>query len=302
MNTWISLEQARSAIAAGTGQGVRVAVLDSGIEASHPGLGGLRLIDDLAFVSDGNTVHVQPGAGTDVNGHGTGIAGIIHALAPKAKIGSFRVLRMGLFDLTSKRDIIQRAAFEALDRRYRILNCSFGCRGEKEFIMEFKDWVDEAYVKGVHVISACSNRDFTEREWPAYFPTVVTVDKMNLDQVDRFFYRPGNLVEFVAKGQYSDLLCLDGKTKDGFGTSFAAPVATALMARLISVHPGLSPLAAKELLRLVAEPWPRARKGKRERPRRIRLPAEKHDTGPAGHSEKGVLPPVRLGPSGKTAN
>ena len=138
--------------------------------------------------------------------------------------------------------------------------------------MEFKDWVDEAYVKGVHIISACSNRDFTEREWPAYFPTVVTVDKMNLDQIDRFFYRPGNLVEFVAKGQYSDLLWLNGQTKDGFGTSFAAPVATALLARLISVHPGLSPLAAKELLRLVAEPWPRARKGKRERPRRVRFP------------------------------
>jgi subtilisin family serine protease len=268
VSTWISLEEARSAITSGTGQGVRIAVLDSGIEASHPGLEELRLADDLAFVSDGTTLHVRPGGGTDVNGHGTAIAGIIHALAPKAKIGSFRVLRMGLFDLTSKRDIIQRAAFEALDRGYQILNCSFGCRGEKEFIMEFKDWVDEAYLKGVHVISACSNTDFAEREWPAYFPTVVTVDKMNLDQVDRFFYRPGSLVEFVAKGQYADLLWLGGKRKDGFGTSFAAPVATALLARLISVYPGLSSLAAKELLRMIAEPWPRAQTGRRESRRR----------------------------------
>jgi subtilisin family serine protease len=269
VKTWITIEEARAAIVSGTGKGVRIAVLDSGIQVAHPGLQGLRLIDDLAFKSDGNTVQVEPGVGTDVNGHGTGIAGIIRALAPDAKIGSFRVLRMGLFDLTSKRDIIQRAAFEAIDRRYQILNCSFGCRGEKEFIMEFKDWVDDAYVKGVHVISACSNRDFTEREWPAYFPTVITVDKMNVDRVDRFFYRPGNLVEFVAKGQYSDLLSLDGQKKDGFGTSFAAPVATALLARLISVHPGLSPLAAKELLRLVAEPWPATRKGRSERARRL---------------------------------
>jgi hypothetical protein len=209
-----------------------------------------------------------------VNGHGTGIAGIIRALAPEAKIGSFRVLRMGLFDLTSKRDIIQRAAFEAIDRRYQILNCSFGCKGEKEFIMEFKDWVDEAYVKGVHVTSACSNTDFTEREWPAYFPSVVTVDKMNIDRIDRFFYRPGNLVEFVAKGQYSDLLWLDGQRKQGFGTSFAAPVATALLARLISVHGGLSPLAAKELLRLVAKPWPRDGKERSDRSGRKRRTAK----------------------------
>jgi subtilisin family serine protease len=277
--TWISVEQARSAIASGTGKGVRVAILDSGIEVSHPGLSGLRLLHDLAFLSEGNTVQVQPGVGSDVNGHGTGIAGIIHALAPEAKIGSFRVLRMGLFDLTSKRDIIQRAAFEAIDRRYQILNCSFGCRGEKEFIMEFKDWVDEAYVKGIHIISACSNRDFTEREWPAYFPTVVTVDRTNIEQADRIFYRPGNLVEFVAKGQYSDLLCLDGKKKDGFGTSFAAPVATALLARLISVYPGLSPLAAKELLRLVAVPWSRARKEGGAHSRRPPVPGQQPETG-----------------------
>lgn len=263
--TWISLKRARSAIASGTGKGVRIAVLDSGIEASHPDLHGLKLVDDLAFTSDGNTVHIHPGEGKDVNGHGTGIAGIIHALAPEAEIGSFRVLRMGLFDLTSKRDIIQRAAFDAIDRGYQILNCSFGCRGEKEFIMEFKDWVDEAYVKGIHVTSACSNRDYTEREWPAYFPTVVTVDRASIDQVDQIFYRPGNLVEFVAKGQYADLLFLDGKKRNGFGTSFAAPVATALLARLISVHRGLSPLAAKELLRLVAEPWPE------ESPREVRV-------------------------------
>jgi subtilisin len=282
VKTWISLEDARSAIASGTGKGVRIAVLDSGIEISHPGLEGMRLADDLAFISDGNTVCVEPGAGTDINGHGTGIAGIIHALVPEARLGSFRVLRMGVFDLTSKRDIIRRAALEAIDRRYRILNCSFGCKGEKEFIMEFKDWVDEAYIKGVHITSACSNRDFTEREWPAYFPTVVTVDKMDIDRIDRFFYRPGNLVEFVAKGQYSDLLWLGGKTKDGFGTSFAAPVATALLARLLSVHPDLSPLAAKELLRLTAEPWPRVRKRRRVGSRRLLLATKEREAEPGG--------------------
>jgi subtilisin family serine protease len=255
-----------------------VAILDSGVEISHPGLGGLKLVDDLTFISDGTTVHLEPGAGQDVSGHGTGIAGILHALAPEARIGSFRVLRMGLYDLTSKRDIIRRAALEAIDRGYRILNCSFGCRGEKEFIMEFKDWVDEAYLKGVHVISACSNSDFTQREWPAYFPTVVTVDKTNIEPPDQFFYRPGSLVEFVAKGQYSDLLWLDGQRKSGFGTSFAAPVATALLARLLSIHSGLSPLAAKELLRLLARPWPPNQGGKDGRTRRVRFPTTRAPT------------------------
>lgn len=263
-----------------------MAVLDSGIEISHPGLGGLKLVDDLVFISDGNTVHLERGAGQDVSGHGTGIAGIIHALAPEARIGSFRVLRMGLYDLTSKRDIIQRAALEAIDRGYGILNCSFGCRGEREFIMEFKDWVDEAYIKGVHVISACSNSDFTQREWPAYFPTVVTVDKTNIERADQIFYRPGSLVEFVAKGQYSDLLWLDAQRKSAFGTSFAAPVATALLARLLSVHSGLSPLAAKELLRLTAKPWPPDRGGKTEPTRRLRCPTMHPPTTPTSNDQR----------------
>ena len=248
----------------------------------------MKLVDDLAFASDGNTVRLEPGSGEDVNGHGTGIAGIVRALAPEARVGSFRVLRMGLYDLTSKRDIIRRAALEAIDRGYRILNCSFGCRGEKEFIMEFKDWVDEAYLKGVHVISACSNSDFTQREWPAYFPTVVTVDKTNIEHADQIYYRPGSLVEFVAKGQYPDLLWLNGQRKSGFGTSFAAPVATALLARLLSVHSGLSPLAAKELLRLIAKPWPLQRSGKTERPRRVRYPTVNAPTIAAPTDQRGA--------------
>jgi subtilisin len=278
VENWITVEKARAAIASGTGKGVRIAILDSGIEDSHPGLRGLRLEDDFVYNLDGEYVSAGSGSGEDVNGHGTGIAGVISKLVPEARIGSFRVLRMGLFDLTSKSIIIQTAALEAIDRGYQILNCSFGTKGNATFIMNFKDWVDKAYIKGVHVVSACSNANFTEREWPAYFPSVISVDWANIERLDRIFYRPGNLVEFVAKGQYSDLLSINGTAKNGFGTSFAAPVATALLARLISVYPHLSPLAAKEMLRLVADPWSGAREGYDERLRRTRRPVDGLET------------------------
>ena len=53
MNPWITPEEARLAIQRGRGKGIRIALLDSGIEAHHPALHGLELVDDIALVQDG---------------------------------------------------------------------------------------------------------------------------------------------------------------------------------------------------------------------------------------------------------
>src|SRR5436190_14979585 len=87
LNTWISLEQAREAVEHGRGRGIKVAVLDSGVEADHSALQGLQLADDLVVSSDGVQLRIQPGNGRDLFGHGTAIAGIIHQVAPEAEIG-----------------------------------------------------------------------------------------------------------------------------------------------------------------------------------------------------------------------
>ena len=84
MKTWITPEEAIEAIQRGSGKGVKVAVLDSGIEALHPALRGLELTDDLAIVADGMKLKQVPGDGRDLFGHGTAIASIIRATAPEA--------------------------------------------------------------------------------------------------------------------------------------------------------------------------------------------------------------------------
>ncbi len=55
MRIWITPKQAAEAIATGKGKGIRIAILDSGVEASHPNLAGLRLCDDLAIVESEHT-------------------------------------------------------------------------------------------------------------------------------------------------------------------------------------------------------------------------------------------------------
>src|SRR5689334_22633565 len=81
-----------------TGRGVRVAVIDSGIEAAHPALDGCVDADDgvaLSLVSDDEVV-VTPGPHEDLFGHATACAGIIHSIAPDARLTSVRVLGQGL--------------------------------------------------------------------------------------------------------------------------------------------------------------------------------------------------------------
>ena len=82
MTVWISPTQAMQAIEKGDGHGVRIAVLDSGIETSHPYFAGRRLNDDVVSDENGN---LPQGNGKDIYGHGTAVAGIIWSLAPECR-------------------------------------------------------------------------------------------------------------------------------------------------------------------------------------------------------------------------
>ncbi len=251
-NPWITMEEARRALTTGRGRGVRIAVLDTGVDARHPQLEGLTLRDDLAVVDDGVQLRVVPGEGSDAFGHGTAIAGVLRQLAPEAEIGSFRVLGP---HLRARTPAICEGVKLALERGYHILNCSFGCSRADQVLL-YKEWIDDAYVKGRHIVAACNNADFTRREWPGHFPTVITVNFIQSEVSETLFHRPGTLVEFSARGQEIEVPWVGGGVKRVTGSSFAVPHVAGLLARLLSAHPELPPLEAKSLLKRLAEPGP----------------------------------------------
>lgn len=254
MSTWLTVEQARTYLRKGSGRGIKIAVLDSGIEANHPDLKGMRLADDLAIVDDGLHWRCVPGAGKDMYGHGTAIAAILSQLAPEAELGSFRVLGE---HLRSRTAIICEGVRQALDRGYHILHCSFGCSREDQ-VLQYKDWIDEAYVRGRHIVAACNNYDYLKREWPGHFPSVITVNFARTANPQTFYFRSGQLVEFAARGDDLDVPWCDGRRKKVTGSSFAVPHVATMLARLLSLCPELPPLEAKALLQQIAEPWPHA--------------------------------------------
>ncbi len=226
--TWLSPEQAGRAMRGSLGKGIKVAVIDSGVEASHPALDGVQLADDFAIVLDRQT-------------------------APEAAIGSFRVLDGRN---AAKSHAVCRAAMLAIERGYHIINCSIGA-GIKEQVLMYKEWVDRAYLAGVHIVAACNNLDFRRLEWPGHFSSVITVNMLRDAAGDGLYLNhPGSLVEFAALGAGVRVPWKGGLTIETTGSSFAAPRVAGLLARLLSAHPELKPLQAKELLRAIAAPHP----------------------------------------------
>jgi subtilisin family serine protease len=246
-----SAAEARQALQTATGKGIKVAILDSGVEASHPGLGGMKLVDDLRFELRGAAIHCLPNNGMDVFGHGTAVAGLIRGVAPEARIGSFGVLN-GV--LRGKSAVIAAGAAEAVRRGYHILNCSFG-NGERDEIYAYKQWVDEAFLAGCHVVTACSNQYFEKPEWPAYLSHAIATNFARGQKAGEFFYRPGKMVSLAAPALNLEVLWNRGTRKINMGSSFAAPQVAGYLARLLSVFPLLSPLLAKDLVQRLANPW-----------------------------------------------
>lgn len=248
---WPGLEEVLEAARSGSGEGVRVAVIDSGIEAGHPRLANLRLRDSVGFEEDNGQVRLVEGGGADAYGHGTAVAGILHEVAPLAEVGSFRVIDARS---TSRTHLICAGVSEALRRGYRVLNCSFGCRGLAKFILPHKEWADEAWLRGAHVVAACSNLDSRETEWPSHFASVIGVDLAETDS-DALFFRPDHLVGYSAKGENVEVAWVGGGVQYQTGTSFAAPRVAGMIARILSVFPEVRPPMMHEILASVAEPW-----------------------------------------------
>ena len=74
-----------------TGKGVTVAIVDSGVDNTHPELDG-RVVESVEARVDGKRVVFDNSSVGDSAGHGTACAGIIAKIAPDAKLSSIRVL------------------------------------------------------------------------------------------------------------------------------------------------------------------------------------------------------------------
>ena len=228
-----------------TGAGVRVAVVDSGIEHDHPALedsvrGGVAIEYD---------VHAQLNLRYDADpephdsfGHGTACAGIIHAIAPQAEIYSVRVLSGDM----GGRAIQFAAGIDwANDNGMHVVNMSLSTSKE-EYYGLFHKIVDESYFKNVVLVSAVNN--IPAPSYPSTYSTVISVAAHEGKDPYTFYYNPSPPVEFGAPGIDLRVAWANKSYIVSTGNSFAAPHITGLVALIKSKHPELTPFQVKTVL------------------------------------------------------
>jgi subtilisin family serine protease len=244
-----------------TGAGVTVAIIDSGLEVSHPALHG-RVVESVAVEMVDGEPKVVPDDGADMFGHATACGGIILGLAPEVELVSIRVLGA---DLRGKGAAFAEGLDWAIERRVQVANLSLSSRSEAMYPV-FHELADEAYFHNVALVSAANN--VPGPSYPSLFSSVFSVAAHAEPDPHRFYYNPTPPVEWGAWGVDVPIAWKDGGTTVATGNSFAAPHIAGIVALILSKHPGLTPFEVKAILAAVADNPRRGAGGAKPRARR----------------------------------
>jgi subtilisin len=238
-----------------TGRGVRVGIIDSGLEASHPALFG-RLVESVAVeITDGEP-RIVPDTAGDLFGHGTACGGIIVGMAPEVELISIRVLGA---DLRGKGTAFAAGLEWAIGQELDVVNLSLSSKSEALFPV-FHELADAAYFRGVALVSAANN--VPAPSYPSLFSSVFSVAAHAEPDPLRIYYNPAPPVEFGAWGVDVPIAWKDGGMTVATGNSFAAPHVAGFVALIKSKHRGLAPFEIKAVLAAIADN-PRSRSGRR---------------------------------------
>jgi subtilisin family serine protease len=227
-----------------TGRGVRVAVVDSGIEADHPALEGC--VDEQGGIalelSDDGQVIERRGPHTDLFGHGTACAGIIHSLAPEARITSVRVLGELL---VGRGKVFLRALAWAISEGFDVINLSLSTT-KHDWALPFYEICDQAYFMRCFVVTSANNDPVLS--FPSLYSSVASVACNNASDRFEYYLNPDPPTEFLAPGIDLEVAWRGGTTIQATGNSFAAPHVSGIAALICSKHPNLRPFELKSVL------------------------------------------------------
>jgi subtilisin len=238
-----------------TGDGVTVAIIDSGVERDHPAVGGMLRRSMRVELGDGDPLVVDDSEAPDVVGHGTACAGIIHAIAPRAELVSVRVLGP---DNRGKGAAFAAGLEWAVGQGVGVVNLSLSSKSEALFAA-FHELADAAYFANCVLVCAANNSPGPS--YPSLFASVISVAAHDLPDAWTFFYNPRPPVEFGARGVDVDVAWRDGGRIVATGNSFAAPHLTGIAALIRQKHPDASPFEVKAILAGTSSGAPETREG-----------------------------------------
>jgi subtilisin len=228
-----------------TGKGVRVCILDSGIEQRHPLVGEIEGAVAIRRTEDGETV-VEDDTEGDLCGHGTACAGIVRSLAPECSLFSVRVLGAGF---KGSGAVLLGGLRWAVEQGFDVINMSLSTT--KQQIATFlHQLADTAYFRRTVLVASAHNMPVESYPWR--FSSVISVGSHDKDDPLTFFYNPNPPVEFFARGVGVEIAWLGGGTILSTGNSFATPHISGVCALIRAKHPQLTPFQLKSVLSLTA--------------------------------------------------
>jgi subtilisin family serine protease len=226
----------------GTGSGVVVAVIDTGIQLNHPDL-STNVLTGYDFVNNDENA-------TDDNGHGTHVAGIIASTmngsgnvgtSYSAKLMPVKVLNESGYGYLSD---VAKGIYYATDNGAQIINMSLGTSEDSDTL---KTAVQYAANKGVLLVAAAGNDSGAPCAYPAAYSSVVCVVATDQDNKLASFSNIGG--ELAAPGVSNYSTYINSAYATLSGTSMASPHVAGSAALLLSVCTDCSTSEVRTLLR-----------------------------------------------------
>ena len=227
-----------------TGAGVRVCVLDSGVELDHPLVGAVQR--SVAVTRDGEEIAVVEDDAGDLCGHGTACAGIIRALAPECELTSVRVLGAGY---TGSAAVMLAGLEWAIEQGFDVVNMSLSTT-KKQYVDRLHELADARYFKRTMLVASAHNMPVESFPWR--FASVISVgshEEADPLRSTTTRTRPSSSSRAAwtstSRGSAAETLRCTGN-------SFATPHIAGICALVLSKHPELTPFQLKSVLHLTA--------------------------------------------------
>jgi subtilisin len=233
------------ALGGSTGAGVRVCVIDSGVDAGAR-IGEVQSAVAVERGEDG-AIHVRPDGHGDLCGHGNACAGIIRSLAPDCELHSVRVLGAGF---SGNGALLVEGVRQALREGYDVLNLSLSTASE-EWRAALYELTDKGYFQRSLIVASAHNMPVESFPWR--FASVISVGSHDQPDPLTWYANPEPPVDLFARGVDVEVAWQGGETITATGNSFAAPHVSGICALIRAKHPTLAPAGVKHLLTLLAD-------------------------------------------------